>query len=410
MTLDRKAFLNRFNLTEDQFSSAAISWEVLEEIHKRHISASGDLQTTANYLAEKLRQVPSVHSLKQRVKDPEHLIEKVIRKRIENPQLDITPENYGERLTDLIGIRALHLFKNEWSNIHDFIDSTWELHEPAVANVRAGDSQDLQQGFLDRGCLVKEHPFGYRSVHYLVKLNPTKALYIAEVQVRTIFEEGWSEIDHQIRYPYDQDNPILGQLLVIFNRLAGSADEMALFIRFLRDQLAQRESSYASARSTHEREVAELQSRIEELTINRKEKDDLERRVSELSSRVRPLQPSAAEIMTSLSHLSPSPTLDLIRDLNLKTSFASPLSDFFLSYYRTANEAPIPPGAKRPTAQSVRSTGRVTSERNPPSATSAPEGEGADAAAELHSHPGTRKLVADKSPSSKRPARKRNKR
>ena len=79
-------------------------------------------------------------------------------------------------------------------------------------------------------CQIVRHPFGYRSVHYLLALKPSKNLMVAELQVRTIFEEAWSEIDHHIRYPYQADNPILGNYLEIFNRLAGSADEMGSFI------------------------------------------------------------------------------------------------------------------------------------------------------------------------------------
>jgi len=36
-------------------------------------------------------------------------------------------------------------------------------------------------------------------VHYLLVMQPTKQRYLCELQVRTIFEEGWSEVDHRIR-------------------------------------------------------------------------------------------------------------------------------------------------------------------------------------------------------------------
>ena len=59
-----------------------------------------------------------------------------------------------------------------------------------------------------------------------------------EMQVRTVFEEAWSEIDHIIRYPYDVNNPILNEYLSIFNRIVGSADEMGTFIKNLKIQLS----------------------------------------------------------------------------------------------------------------------------------------------------------------------------
>lgn len=40
-----------------------------------------------------------------------------------------------------------------------------------------------------------------QSVHYLIR-DKESGLCI-EVQVRTLFEEAWSEIDHKLRYPYN---------------------------------------------------------------------------------------------------------------------------------------------------------------------------------------------------------------
>ena len=61
---------------------------------------------------------------------------------------------------------------------------------------------------------MEKHHFGYRSVHYLLKSLPGKRVHIAELQVRTLFEEGWSEIDHQVRYPRLSRDPRLEAFLV----------------------------------------------------------------------------------------------------------------------------------------------------------------------------------------------------
>src|SRR5205085_5434282 len=121
------------------------------------------------------------------------------------------------------------------------------LKEKPVANYRDGDSVDYKKKFEEVGCDVKEHPFGYRSIHYIVETKPAKKIYFAEIQVRTIFEEAWSEIDHTIRSHYDQDNPVFGQFLLILNRLAGSADEMGTFISFLKSELQLKEDTHKEA-------------------------------------------------------------------------------------------------------------------------------------------------------------------
>ena len=101
--------------------------------------------------------------------------------------------------------------------IHDFITKNWKLNETPTANVRKGDSEEFIGKFKEKDCEIHEHKFGYRSVHYIVKSQPAKELHLAEIQVRTIFEEGFSEIDHRVRYPYYQDNLILASYLDIFN-------------------------------------------------------------------------------------------------------------------------------------------------------------------------------------------------
>lgn len=45
----------------------------------------------------------------------------------------------------------------------------------------------------------------YRSLHYIIKYHG----YYLEIQGRTLFEEGWSEIDHDIVYPYYKDDEML---------------------------------------------------------------------------------------------------------------------------------------------------------------------------------------------------------
>jgi ppGpp synthetase/RelA/SpoT-type nucleotidyltranferase len=40
------------------------------------------LQSTANYVVQRLQTVPQVHSLMVRLKDPDHLMAKIVRKKL----------------------------------------------------------------------------------------------------------------------------------------------------------------------------------------------------------------------------------------------------------------------------------------------------------------------------------------
>jgi len=220
--------------------------------------------------------------LKTRIKDPSHLAAKLIRKKLDKPELTFDLSNYDQQITDLIGVRALHLFKADWHPIHEFVTKEWELAEKPIANIREGDPEAFRNAFESAGCEVKEHPFGYRSIHYLVKSQPAKRAFVGELQVRTIFEEGWSEIDHRVRYPRLSDDPYLAQFLTIFNRLAGSSDEMGTFVRGLSELIHQ----HAAQVSEKENQTAELESQlklaISKLEISQKDKEGLERQISEL--------------------------------------------------------------------------------------------------------------------------------
>jgi putative GTP pyrophosphokinase len=276
--INQKEFLTKYR-NKEKFEACGLEWKELESIATDYAGFRRDLESTGNYIADLLRQIAAVHSLKIRVKDPEHLIEKIIRKKANNPAFEISLENYRTKMTDLIGIRALHLFKEEWINIHEFIMKNWELNEIPTANIRKGDAESFKNEFAARGCEINEHKFGYRSVHYLVKSQPTKDTHIAEIQVRTIFEEGWSEIDHRIRYPYDVGNELLNQYLSMFNRLAGSADEMGSYVKLLKDEIEQAQDTIRE----RDNAVNELRDLVKQLNVAKGVREKLEAKIEALS-------------------------------------------------------------------------------------------------------------------------------
>jgi SMC interacting uncharacterized protein involved in chromosome segregation len=150
------------------------------------------------------------------------------------------------------------------------------LNEKPQANIKKGDKVEM---YKDR-CEIKEHRFGYRSVHYLISHPMSKDdEQIVEIQIRTLFEEAWSEIDHKIRYPYDINNIILSGYLEMFSGLAGSADEMGSFIMNLKEQLdlKNRESEKLEER------IDELQRKIEGSKLDSEEKEEINSELADLT-------------------------------------------------------------------------------------------------------------------------------
>ncbi|MDF9618504.1 hypothetical protein P5705_12675 [Pseudomonas entomophila] len=249
------------NITEDEFKRSGCTFENLVAIYEHYQKIQSPLNSAAKMIASTIQTFEKVHSVRWRVKDPFHLIKKIVRKNLEeNPQekwTTVSPDNYLWVVTDLIGVRALHLFKDECAPIDESIRDYWELAEDVIAYVRAGE--EPHDAISARGAVKKDHDGGYRSIHYIVKIQPAKLTFYAELQVRTIFQEGWSEVDHTVRYPDFSDNAQIAIFLRLFSGLAGSADEMGLFAKDLNELLKGAEAEKLQLMTDHQRIAAELE-------------------------------------------------------------------------------------------------------------------------------------------------------
>lgn len=173
---------------------------------------------------EELARNNCVHSVKYRLKDPAHLRKKLERKYAE---LDLTNEEFFRRLTDLAGVRVLHLHQAQFREIHAAISAKvaqndWVLAEPAKAFTWDPESRDF---FSGQGLEVEVRETYYTSVHYLLKPRADSFL-CCEVQVRTLFEEIWGEVDHQLNYPAPTENIASREQLRVLSKLVGAGSRL----------------------------------------------------------------------------------------------------------------------------------------------------------------------------------------
>jgi ppGpp synthetase/RelA/SpoT-type nucleotidyltranferase len=261
-------FLLRNRISPDTWKAASIEWETLIIIGRDYERYVPQLREYAGMLARVVQQYDGVHSVRWRIKDSEHMLEKIVRKRAINAEkyLAINVENYYSIITDLIGIRALHLFKNEALAIDASIRDNQQLIdiEQPLVYTRKGDivSEDV---FPKDRFEHREHPAGYRSVHYIIQAQPQKRQIYAEVQVRTIFEEGWSEIDHRVRYPNFTADEMVNVFLAIFNRLAGQADEMGSFVQALAQVSTTTQAELTAAHDEKRKSLEAMEALVSEL-------------------------------------------------------------------------------------------------------------------------------------------------
>lgn len=173
--------------------------------------------------------IPTViHSLRARLKDEDHLAKKIARKRADGKA--INPENLFTTVTDLAGLRVLHLHQDQFQEIHEFIakkikTKTWKLLEKPVAYTWDPESVDFFKSFKLR---TEVKPSYYTSVHYLLTPGNEEGSGICcEVQVRTLFEEAWGEIDHSINYPSPTKNIANIEQLRVLSKLVSTGSRLA---------------------------------------------------------------------------------------------------------------------------------------------------------------------------------------
>jgi len=296
--MEEQNFFSKYHINPLSFDQSGLKWEILKSISEDYSRDKAVLTKTAKQIVDHLMQSDYVHSINYRIKKDEHLIEKIIRKKIQNQDRNFDLAHYRNEITDLIGVRVLHLFKEDWIHVNNFLKENWELKEQPVAYVRNGDSKRIIEYYQENNCRVKEHPYGYRSVHYIIKKTVNRKEYNAEIQVRTIFEEAWGEIDHFIRYPYHSDDELLFRLSSVLNRISGSADELSTYIRYLKNQTKKTEQRYSDEIKAKNKIIDELKSQIDALEIAHEEKFRIAEKLDQLERETEnPLTSSADDTL-----------------------------------------------------------------------------------------------------------------
>lgn len=254
-------FLSAYNHKHKSVAEIGLDWQTLVSIHDQYLGViKSKLELAAQELFLDLKSIKGAYAVKYRIKDPEHLIDKIIRKKIEDDRV-VTKENFLDEFDDFIGFRILHLFKTDWESIFATIHEKFESKELPVAYHRIGDDNRFIDRCKELGIETKQKEAGYRSIHYIAVIPFFSSKFKCEIQIRTIFEEAWSEIDHLVRYPNNTDNELLNSYLLMFNKLAGYADDMGTFLMAMKSNLTKLQSE----RNSLETLVGELRNEISKL-------------------------------------------------------------------------------------------------------------------------------------------------
>lgn len=145
------------------------------------------------------RQSIKVASIVGRAKEVESFGDKASKPSPLNPDLPKYSDPLNE-ITDQAGVRVITFFPKTIDEVDRVINAEFWVRDK---NNKAD-------------ALKLEERFGYQSVHYLVSLKtdrtslPEYAQYkdlIAEIQVRTVLQDAWAEIEHDIQYKSSETIP-----------------------------------------------------------------------------------------------------------------------------------------------------------------------------------------------------------
>ena len=185
---------------------------MMNQSHKKIVDgysvSRGSYEDCLNYVENTVKNIIksqsiNVHEIVGRVKTIESLEGKVKRKNYSNLA----------EITDLCGIRIITYFSDDVDKIAELISQEFEV--------------DLENT-IDKRKSEDPTKFGYVSLHYVVGLreeNTSPTLYgrfkniKLEIQIRTVMQHAWAEIEHDLGYKSKEDIP--DQYRRQFSRLAG---------------------------------------------------------------------------------------------------------------------------------------------------------------------------------------------
>lgn len=204
-----------------------------------------------------------IHSKKHRIKDPDHLKDKLIRKADEankkKKPFVYTKENLFSKITDLAGFRIIHLHTKQIEQIDIELrkileEQRWKITEGPKARTWDDESREY---FKSIGIKTLSTPNLYTSVHYIIKPN-TKSALTCEIQVRTLMEEVWGEVDHKINYPHKSESISCREQIKTLARVTSSCSRLVDSIFTTHEYEKNRDSKLALSKSTTKKAVKKV--------------------------------------------------------------------------------------------------------------------------------------------------------
>lgn len=155
-----------------------------------------------------------VHHISGRIKTSESLKTKLKKKGYHVP-----PDEAGELINDIVGVRAVCLFEDDLYRILDALLFSQEIRIIKIKDYIKNPKNS-----------------GYRSLHVIVKIpimfSKMQQWVTVEIQLRTTAMDYWAELDYQFRYKKaEKKADVIGEELKNYSLLIEELDQKMMTLR-----------------------------------------------------------------------------------------------------------------------------------------------------------------------------------
>lgn len=179
-----------------------------------------EMSTKIKILQDEFNQLHDynpIEHVSSRVKSPDSILEKTIRKNCEP-----TFESIRNTITDIAGVRVTCSFVSDVYRVFDMLSGQADI---TVLDVRDYIAEPKQNG--------------YRSLHGIVEvpvfLSDGVVPVVVEVQLRTIAMDFWASLEHKIYYKYRKQVPT--ELLSDLQQAAETANRLDVTMQRLHEEI-----------------------------------------------------------------------------------------------------------------------------------------------------------------------------
>ena len=189
------------------------------------------------------------------VKDIRHKLEEILEPCLSHPTIKVRTKNFQSfyakysrqlkagitpHLTDLMGVRIVCPFINDMAHVEKVVNDNFEVTETER-----------------KGGHYTHKEFGYESIHMLIKIpyeditrvRGDAGCDVVEVQIRTILQDAWAEVEHEIFYkgefsPLDSQRRKLSAINASLFLADTTFQEIRLYQKKLNSQLMERREDF----------------------------------------------------------------------------------------------------------------------------------------------------------------------